>query len=90
MFLALWAIRQCPSGVRADFEMRYTRIPDAVDLGLNRTTVSGMYAGKELVEDLYSGVEVPAELANLFELGIDEQIVPACPMGSWAGYGLEI
>jgi hypothetical protein len=91
MFLALWAIRQCPSGVRADFEMRYTRIPDAVDLGINRTTVSGMYAGKELVEDLYSGVEVPAELANLFELGIDEQLANACPMGgTWAGMGLDL
>ena len=89
--LALWAVRQCPPGVRADFEMRHARIPDAIDLGLNRTNPGAEFFGKGLLADQYGGVEVPEELANLFDLGVDEQLVSACPMGgSWAGMGLDL
>lgn len=89
--LALWAVRQCPPGVRADFEMRHVRIPDAIDLGLNRTNPGAEFFGKGLLADQYGGVEVPEELANLFDLGVDEQLVSACPMGgSWSGMGLDL
>jgi hypothetical protein len=91
MFLALWAVRQCPPGVRADFEMRHARIPDAIDLGLNRTNPGAEFFGKGLLADQYGGVEVPEELANLFDLGVDEQLVSACPLGgSWSGMGLDL
>jgi hypothetical protein len=91
MFLALWAVRQCPPGARADFEMRQQHIPSAVELGLNRTNYDGMYQGKGLRADQYGGVEVPDAIANLFELGIDDQLVSACPLGGgWAGYGLDL
>jgi len=91
MFLALWAVRQCPPGVRSDFEMRRIGIPSAVDLGLNRTQPEGMFFGKGLLADQYGGVDVPEELSNLFEIGLDEQLVQACTMGGeWGGYGLEL
>jgi hypothetical protein len=89
--LALWAVRQCPPGERADFEMRQTRIPDAIDLGLNRTHGGGIYHGKSLLGDQYGGVDIPEALSNLFEMGIDDQLVSACPMGGgWGGYGLDL
>jgi hypothetical protein len=88
--LALWAVRQCPPGARADFEMRQAYIPTAVDLGLNRTNASGLYHGRGLLADQYGGVEVPDAIANLFELGIDDQLVGSCPMGDWNGYGLDL
>lgn len=91
--LALWAVRQCPPGARADFEMRHTRIPNAVDLGMNRTggQYEGMFHGKGLAADQYGGVDVPEEISNLFELGLDDQLSGACTMGgSWQGYGLEL
>lgn len=91
--LALWAVRQCPPGARADFEMRQAHIPNAVDLGLNRTNYEGMFHGKELRADQYGGVEVPEAIANLFDIGLEEQLVGAtsCPLdGGWAGYGLDL
>jgi hypothetical protein len=91
MYLALWAVRQCPPGARADFEMKRAHIPNAVDLGLNRTTQDGMYMGKALLSDQYGGVDVPEELSNLFDMGLDEQLVASCPMSQgWGGYGLEL
>lgn len=93
MFLALWAVRQCPPGARADFEMRNVHIPNAVDLGMNRTggQYEGMFHGKGLVADQYGGVDVPDEISNLFDLGLDDQLTGACTMGgSWQGYGLEL
>ena len=88
--LALWAVRQCPPGARADFEMKTQHIPTAVDLGLNRTNYEGLYMGKGLLADQYGKVDVPDAIANLFELGIDDQLVGSCPMGDWAGYGLDL
>jgi hypothetical protein len=91
--LALWAVRQCPPGARADFETRRAFVPNAVDLGMNRTfgQYEGMYHGKGLRADQYGGVEVPEEISNLFELGLDEQLPVACTMGgTWQGYGLEL
>jgi hypothetical protein len=89
--LALWAVRQAPVGARSDFEMRQTHIPNAVDLGLNRTTPTDLYHGKELVADQFGDVEVPEAIANLFDLGIDDQLVASCPLGGgWGGYGLDL
>jgi hypothetical protein len=91
MFLALWAVRQCPPGVRADFEMRRTHIPTAVDLGLNRTPQGGEFMGKELRADQYGNVDVSEELSNLFDMGIESQLVPSCPMSEgWGGWGLDL
>jgi hypothetical protein len=91
MFLALWAVRQCPPGVRADFEMRRTHIPTAVDLGLNRTPQGGEFMGKELRADQYGNVDVSEELSNLFDMGIESQLVPSCPMSEgWTGWGLDL
>lgn len=91
--LALWAVRQCPPGARSDFEMRAARIPDAVDLGLNRSYASleGLYMGKALAADQYGGVDVPDSISNLFDLGLDDQLSGACTLGgNWQGYGLEL
>lgn len=84
--LALWAVRQAPPGARADFEMRQHRIPSAVDLGINRTAVEGLFAGKELSQDQYGEYDVPEAIANLFELDLDGQLPPSCPMSEgWSG-----
>ena len=89
--LALWAVRQCPPGARSDFEMRQAHIPNAVDLGLNRTNYEGSYYGKRLVADQYGNIDPPEEITNLFDLGIDDQLVGACPMDTgWSGYGLDL
>jgi hypothetical protein len=89
--LALWAVRQAPPNARADFEMKQQHIPNAVDLGLNRTSYEGQYMGKGLREDQYGNIEVPDAIANLFDVGLDEQLVGSCPMGTdWAGYGLDL
>lgn len=89
--LALWAVRQCPPGARADFEMRQSRIPTATELGLNRTGFDDLYMGKGLRADQYGGIEVPEAITNLFDLGIDEQLVGSCPMNEgWGGYGLDL
>jgi hypothetical protein len=91
--LALWTVRQCPPGARADFEMRNIHIPNAVELGLNRTTMGfeGQWHGKALSADQYGGIDVPEAISNLFELGLDEQMVPSCPLGGgWGGFGLDL
>jgi hypothetical protein len=89
--LALWAVRQCPPGARADFEMKQQHIPTAVDLGLNRTNYEGMFHGKGLTADQYGGVDVPEGISNLFEVGLDDQLVASCPLGGgWGGYGLDL
>jgi hypothetical protein len=84
--LALWAVRQAPPNARADFETRRMKAPTAVDLGLNRTDVDGVFAGRGLSADVY-GPEIAPEMENLFASGLDEQLVPSCAMGGgWAGY----
>jgi hypothetical protein len=89
--LALWAVRQAPPGARADFETRFARIPNAVDLGLNRTAGEGLYHGKGLSCDQYGEYDLPESISNLFEAGLDEQLVASCPLGgAWGGYGLEL
>ena len=91
MMLALWAVRQCPPQARADFEMRFTRIPTATELGLNRTSPGdGLFLGKSLGFDQYGPTDLDPRLENMFEDGLDQQLVPSCPMGSWQGYGLEL
>jgi hypothetical protein len=89
--LALWAVRQAPPNARADFEMKQQHIPNAVDLGLNRTSYEGQYMGKGLREDQYGNIEVPDAIANLFDVGLDDQLVSSCPMSQgWSGYGLDL
>jgi hypothetical protein len=84
--LALWAVRQAPPNAVADFETRRMKVPTAVDLGLNRTDVDGVFAGRGLSADVY-GPEIAPEMENLFASGLDEQLVPSCAMGGgWAGY----
>jgi hypothetical protein len=71
--------------------MRQAHIPNAVDLGLNRTNFNGTFGGKGLTADQYGGVDVPDAIANLFDVGIDEQLVASCPLGgAWGGYGLDL
>jgi hypothetical protein len=76
---------------RADFEMRHARIPSAYDLGLNRTVGEELLYGKGLVHDSYGEHDLSPALENLFDDGLDEQLVGACPMnGGWSGLGLEL
>ena len=89
--LALWAVRQAPPGARADFESRYARIPNAVELGLNRTVGDSLFHGRGLSYDQYGDSDLSPALENLFDDGLDEQFVSASPMaGGWAGYGLDL
>jgi hypothetical protein len=71
--------------------MKQQHIPNAVDLGLNRTSYEGQYMGKGLREDQYGNIEVPDAIANLFDVGLDDQLVSSCPMSQgWGGYGLDL
>lgn len=87
--LAMWAVRQTAPGVRADFEARRFHIPTAVELGMNRTALDGLFHGKSLVVDVYGDIDPSASITNLFELdGFgDDQFLSACPMQiGWQGY----
>lgn len=87
--LAMWAVRQTSPGIRADFETRRYAIPTAVQLGMNRTVVDGVFMGKRLSQDQY-GDDIPSSITNLFEIeGFGEDQLSACPMSiGWQGYDL--
>ena len=91
--LAMWAIRQTPASVRADFETKRYSIPSAVELGMNRTIVDGTFVGRGLVVDQFGGDDVPESISNLFELERfgEDQFGGACPLAAgWQGVGLEL
>jgi hypothetical protein len=87
--LAMWAVRQTPPGLRADFESRRYRAPSAVELGMNRTQPDLTFLGKTLNSDPYGDDGVPQSITNLFEIdGFgQDQYSAACPMSvGWQGY----
>jgi hypothetical protein len=89
--LAMWAVRQTPPGIRADFETKRFAIPTASQLGMNETAGQGLFYGRGLVEDQYGDYEVPEAITRLFEVagGFDDEWSSACPMQvGWQGMGM--